>query len=131
MRKLFNIRLKDEPEARIRAIRVIKEEFGYGLMEAKIILDRVLSKGEIVCLPDGVYEIFHNESSYLEERIKRIFDCEFITDEKDKYSSNVSIDIPSNEMVIALAWYYGLSLEDRGKVDLIAKWTNRACIAVC
>ena len=130
MRKIYNIRLKDEPDARINAIKNFKVAFELPLISAKERVDKLLEDG-ILVTEGRFYDILSWDSvSWVEYKMQEIFDCEL---ENDERPSNENIIEPSEDTKKALAWLETLSEEQKDWVKLIGDWEHPAScyVAVC
>jgi len=126
MKKLVNIRLKDEPNARLVAMKKFKDEFHIGLAESKDEVDKYLNAGEFII--DKTHTcLFENDPSYIAYRLQQIFDCEIEGEEEDEYFPKRKQDEATKE---ALAWYEEQSDDIKSKIDLIGVWKNPQLIAV-
>ncbi len=130
MKKVINIKLKTE-NGKLAAIRDLKDFFGLGLKDRLDMVNKLISEGEIdLSDTDLIRARFDNYPDDVGRKLKTIFDCEFINDEEE-ITSNANIDEPDAETMLAFTWYDSLSEDEKKKVDLLGKWFNRPCIAVC
>lgn len=130
MRKVYNIRLKDEPDARIKAIKKFKDAFSLPLIGAKDRVEKLLAEG-ILVTESQYYDMFSWESAWwVEHHLRDIFDCEF--ENADERPSNENIREPDEATKKALAWRDSLSEDEQEMIKLIADWENPVCFAaVC
>lgn len=138
MRRIHNIRLKNIPDARAKAILAIKEEVRLPLKECKDIVDKLLDLKEIEAEYLGC-EWGHHRYEYnfigidgfpeaFERIIKQAFDCEI---ERVDRPSNENIREPDEATKKALAWLETLSEDEKEMVKLIGDWEHPICVAVC
>ena len=133
MRKIYNIRLKDEPDARITAIKNFKAEFNLPLMKAKEIVDELLVTRIITAdgIKQKVYDLISWEPVWdVEDRFKKIFDCE--VDTGNSYEGYVYKEpVPDEDTIKALEWFDNQSDEVKVMVELVGKWKNPPVFAAC
>lgn len=134
MKKLVNIRLKDEPNARLTAIKKYKDEFHFGLAECKDAVDKLLCDGELV-LDGSTWGLLNHGPDITKYLLSKIFDFEI--EGKDDYDHDqgprgsygvVAIE-PDEATKEALAWYENQPDEVKAKIDLITIWRTPICVA--
>lgn len=127
MIKVLNIRYKDKTtKKRLLAVKSFKSHFDTTIKMSAEWVDMLIKDGEINFYDKDMLFGYHKESA--SRILSSIFECDII---EENIKSNENIDVPNDDTVIALAWYYNLSESDRDKIDLIGKWFNRPCVAVC
>lgn len=122
--KLTNIRLKNEPDARLKAISSYKDEFRLGMKESKDCVDKILADGEFNprygswLLGTEQYTRIDGVGVLTVEKLQRIFLCdvEYIKDEID-----LRIEAENKAKEEAFAWYELQSDEVKSKIDLIGR----------
>lgn len=133
MRKLYNIKLKDQPHAKVYAIKCVKDDFGYGLIEAKEIVEKMLERGEIVCNGEyhntnRKYEIINSEFYMVEKYFKEVFDFELLVDEYNPWAPKEIK--PDAETEVALMWYETQPEYIKQMIDAVGKWKNPMIYAI-